>query len=243
MIVETDDDNHPEEEFWAAREIESDCRPVRFDGWVNVYSYFSKNFIYPRGMPLPHARDEPPAPGASGTHRCLVQQGLADADPDVDATYRMLYPLPFDFDPGMDPVVLENGAWCPFNSQNTTFFAEAFPLLYLPTECSFRMTDIWRGFVAQRILHAKGAGVQFHGPTVRQERNDHDLHNDFLLELPGYEHNREMREALVSLSLDPSDSFGKSMELCYETLIGRGWVGKGEEALLAAWLTDLDEIT
>ena len=64
VIVETDDDNHPMQQFWIAREKRIRCRPVEKDGWVNAYRYFSENFIYPRGMPLTRARDEVPAAGA-----------------------------------------------------------------------------------------------------------------------------------------------------------------------------------
>ena len=239
VIVETDDDNHPLEEFWAPRASQITCRPVSQNRWVNAYSYFTEGFIYPPGLPLKHARDTVPAPGAVETTFCPVQQGLADSDPDVDAVYRMLFPLPFHFTQDTPPVLLRSGAWCPFNSQNTTFLSAAFPLLYLPAECSFRMTDIWRSFVAQRILHTRGMGVLFHSPTVWQDRNDHDLQKDFTDELPGYTHNAEMRDALLSLPLEKSMSSTTMMELCYQELIRNEWIGKGEEKLLSAWLADL----
>ncbi len=239
VIVETDDDNHPRQDFWSPRKMEVECRPVETDGWVNAYRYFSGDFIYPRGLPLNHARDEVPAAGQPGSHECPIQQGLADSDPDVDAVYRMLFPLPFDFETAHDPVLLRNGSWCPFNSQNTTFFASAFPLLYLPAKCSFRMTDIWRSFVAQRVLQTKGRGILFHGPTVWQERNDHDLNRDFTDELPGYTNNARMREALCELDLSPEASIQTLMESCYETLIRNGWVGREEEILLRSWFEDL----
>jgi hypothetical protein len=242
VIVETDDDNHPKEEFWMPRKSGIRCRTVEADGWVNAYRYFSENFIYPRGLPLNHARDAVPAAGEPGDHECPIQQGLADSDPDVDAVYRMLFPLPFDFEIDHDPILLRNGAWCPFNSQNTTFHQSAFPLLYLPAKCSFRMTDIWRSFVAQRVLQAKGMGVLFHGPTVWQERNDHDLHRDFTDELPGYANNAKMREELTALPLASGDPIRKMMESCYETLIRNGWVGQEEEPLLQAWFEDLNTL-
>jgi len=239
VIVETDDDNHPMNGFWNERHETIDCRPVEARSWVNAYRYFASGFIYPRGLPLAHARDDVPAAGGPAAHPCPVQQGLADADPDVDAIYRMLFPLPFHFDKLHDPVLLLDGAWCPFNSQNTTFFKSAFPLLYLPAMCSFRMTDIWRGFVAQRVLHALGHGVAFHAPTVWQERNDHDLHRDFTEELPGLLNNAEIRETLTTLALDPRDSVQQLMERCYQAMIRHGWVGSGEEQLLQAWFDDL----
>jgi hypothetical protein len=243
IIVETDDDNFPMDSFWLPRQPLVECRPVHFDGWVNVYSYFSETFIYPRGLPLDHARQPVPPPNPAGTIHCPLQQGLADANPDVDAIYRMLYPLPFTFDKDVPPVALMANAWCPFNSQNTTFFEEIFPLLYLPAHCSFRMTDIWRSFVAQRILHHLGHPVLFHECTVWQERNDHSLHRDFCDEVPGYINNHAIREALLALDFGSTSDLSRLLEMCYECLMTRGWVGKEEEILLQTWLADLRAIS
>lgn len=240
VIVETDDDNHPQESFWIPRNRAVNCRAVEANGWVNAYRYFTSDFIYPRGLPLRYSRDEPPDPKESSIAVCPIQQGLADHDPDVDAVYRMLFPLPFQFDTNIPPVILKAAAWCPFNSQNTTFFEEAFPLLYLPAHCSFRMTDIWRSFVAQRVLHEIGHGVLFHGPTVWQERNEHDLDRDFADEIPGYLYNSRIRESLLEISFGSSASTRLMMERCYERLMRSGWVGVGEESLLTAWFNDLD---
>ncbi|MEI7912593.1 MAG: STELLO glycosyltransferase family protein [Verrucomicrobiota bacterium] len=242
VIVETDDDNHPSAEFWMPRQAGVQCRAVECDGWVNAYQYFSRAFIYPRGLPLSHARDVGPAAGCLETLHSPIQQGLADNDPDVDAIYRMLFPLPFHFDGDAGPVYLRRGSWCPFNSQNTTFLAEVFPLLYLPASCSFRMTDIWRSLVAQRVLQANGLGILFHRPTVWQERNTHDLQQDFMEEIPGYASNVRMREALLGVSCDPHETLRLMMERCYEVLIRHGWVGQDEEPLLQAWLADLEAL-
>jgi len=239
VIVETDDDNFPRPAFWTPRQRQVRCRPVTANLWVNVYAYFASRFIYPRGLPLDHARDVPPEPAAAMDIDCPLQQGLADANPDVDAVYRMLFALPFDFDAEVEPVALLDGAWCPFNSQNTTFFEAVFPLLYLPAHCSFRMTDIWRSFVALRVLHHLGHPVLFHGATVWQERNDHSLHRDFCEEIPGYQHNAAIRDALLALDFGACTEIPQLMERCYETLMSHGWVGGGEEVLLRAWFADL----
>jgi STELLO glycosyltransferases len=242
IIVETDDDNHPTDAFWIPRIREVEARPVSANRWVNAYGYFTDNFIYPRGLPLSNAREDLPPSGVLSLHDCPIQQGLADEDPDVDAVYRMLYSLPFFFDKGVDSIVLKDGAWCPFNSQNTTFFNDAFPLLYLPAKCSFRMTDIWRSFVAQRVLQANGSGVMFHEATVRQDRNEHDLHRDFLDEIPGYQHNDAIRDALMQTPLESGMCARVMMENCYQTLIRNEWVGPGEEILLNHWFRDLEEM-
>lgn len=242
IIVETDDDNRPRSGFWAPRRPSVRCRAVGRNDWVNAYQYFTHSFIYPRGMPLPRARERWPVGEHESERICPIQQGLADHDPDVDAVYRMLFPLPFDFESDEGPVMLHDGAWCPFNSQNTTFFEDAFPLLYLPAFCSFRMTDIWRSFVAQRVMHEMGHGVLFHGPTVWQERNEHDLQRDFNDEVPGYLHNARMREELVALDLKTCGSPQLMMERCYEVLIRHEWVGKEEERLLQCWFKDIHSI-
>ncbi len=242
VIVETDDDNFPRAEFWLPRVSQVACRPVNHQGWVNVYAYFSENFIYPRGLPLDHARATPPVPAAPQRIECPLQQGLADDNPDVDAVYRMLFPLPFVFDKGIAPVALLDGAWCPFNSQNTTFFKKIFPLLYLPAHCSFRMTDIWRSFVAQRILHHLGYPVMFHGSTVWQERNEHSLHRDFCDEVSGYVNNHEIRSALMALDLGKETDLYGLLQSCYGCLIEKGWVGEDEAALLATWSRDLQKL-
>jgi len=242
FIVETDDDNFPREEFWNDRERTLAVDTVTGSGWVNVYELFADEFIYPRGFPLDQAR-RPGARPKRGRDRvfsdCAIQQGLADENPDVDAVYRMLFPLPFNFRKDAS-LMLSEGQWCPFNSQNTTFFKDVFPLLYLPAFCSFRMTDIWRSFVAQRILWSCGLGVLFHSATVWQERNAHDLQRDFDDEVVGYQNNAKIARKLSELKLASGiETIPENMIFCYRTLVEAGWVGEGEITLLEAWLSDI----
>jgi hypothetical protein len=240
-IAETDDDNFPRPAFWGPRDRSVLGRTLAGEGWVNAYAYFTDKFIYPRGFPLESARGETPSNDAAGESRslCLIQQGLADENPDVDAVYRMLYPLPFSFREDR-PLILGSGQWCPFNSQNTTFFREVFPLLYLPANCSFRMTDIWRSFVAQRILWENGMALSFHSATVWQERNAHNLLRDFQDEVPGYLNNAAIAKALAALKLPRGiNLIPEALRACYAELIKNKWVGPEETNLLEAWLHDL----
>ena len=241
VVVETDDDNIPREEFWAERRRLQSVPTVAGDGWVNVYRYFTDANIWPRGLPLDEVRR--PVPDFASLEvrdeDCPIQQGLADENPDVDAIYRLVEELPQSFRRDRR-VALGAGAWCPFNSQNTTWWADAFPLLYLPAYCSFRMTDIWRSFVAQRIAWEQGWGVLFHEPTVWQERNEHNLMRDFRDEVPGYLHNSAICEALAGLRLAPGvERLGENLLACYERLVEMSLVGQEELPLLATWLEDL----
>lgn len=247
VIVETDDDNFPLDGFWSQRRPEIRTRLIPGQGWVNAYRYFSDVFCYPRGFPLNLARsswDSAPVASEAESHIfCPIQQGLANGQPDVDAVFRMLHPADINF-VAERSIALGQGQWCPINSQNTTWWPSVFPLLYLPATCSFRMTDIWRGLVAQRILQANGWALAFHRPTVRQDRNIHDPMDDFGKELPGYFGNEKIVACLQNLSLrSGSDGMFGNLELCYQELIRHGMLQKEEENLIEAWLSACHELS
>jgi hypothetical protein len=242
LLIETDDDNFPRQEFWGERMRRQSVRVVSDAGWVNVYRYFTDANIWPRGLPLDRIQTAIPSFESLEQEEidCPIQQGLADENPDVDAIYRLALPLPQSFRKDRR-VALAANSWSPFNSQNTTWWRDAFPILYLPTYCSFRMTDIWRSFVAQRIAWANGWGVLFHEPTVWQERNEHNLMRDFKDEVPGYLNNGPIGEALAKLSLQPGlDKLNDNLRLCYEEMVRMKVVGEKELDLIEAWIEDVE---
>jgi hypothetical protein len=241
IIIETDDDNIPLEGFWQKRNREQEAAVCVDAGWVNVYKYFSKTDIWPRGYPLNELARNIPAYESMKTQKidCPIQQNLADDNPDVDAVYRLVLPLPVKFDNGNN-IALSSGSFCPFNSQNTTWWPKAYELMYLPAYCSFRMTDIWRSFVAQRIAYVNGWSLLFAGATMRQDRNVHDLMRDFEDEVPGYLNNKRIVEELGLLNLSSGeDKIADNMRICYEKLVEMSLVGTEELSLLDAWLGDM----
>jgi hypothetical protein len=243
VILESDDDNFPREPFWEARTREHHAASFEGTGWVNLYRSFSEEPIWPRGFPLENLQDQQPATPAPTKRNCPIQQGLADENPDVDAIYRLTGKLPLNFDQRETPVSLGKGAWCPFNSQNTSWFREAFTLLYLPSYCSFRMTDIWRSYVAVRICWENGWDVLFHNATVWQERNAHNLMKDFADEVIGYQNNKAICDRLQALPLKPgAEHIGANMRACYNEFITMGLVGEDERPLLEAWLSDIAKL-
>jgi hypothetical protein len=161
----------------------------------------------------------------------------------VDAIYRMVLPLPINFLPDRQ-VALGDGAWSPFNSQNTVWFPKAYPLLYLPSYCSFRMTDIWRSFVAQRIAWENGWSILYSSPDVVQERNEHSLIKDFTDEVPGYLNNRTIGEKLAGLKLAAGvENIGENLIRCYEELVRISVVGAEEIPLVKAWAEDIADLS
>lgn len=236
IIIETDDDNLPLVGFWEKRHKEQEARRISAPGWVNPYRYFTDEDVWPRGLPLEEIKTTPaPATEATASH-APIQQGLTDGNPDVDAIYRLTRPLPITFRKEL-PLALSAGAKAPFNSQNTTWFKEAFPLLYLPSTCSFRMTDIWRSFVAAKICAANGWDILFHSATAFQERNPHDLMTDFRDEISGYLGNADICRKLDELEIKPGvEQIPAGLLNCYEVFINSDLMKTTEMELLKGWL-------
>lgn len=134
-------------------------------------------------------------------------------------------------------VVLPKGQWCPFNTQSTWWWPAVYPLLYVPSYCSFRMCDIWKSFVAQRCLWELNTGIVFHAAEVWQERNVHNLMRDFEDEIPGYQLNNKIAEILESTTLRSGvEHVASNLRLCYESLVKHQIFPEKELVLIDAWL-------
>jgi hypothetical protein len=238
LILETDDDNIPYDSFGTGIHPSVEGRLLSGPGWVNVYKHFTTAAIWPRGLPLDALDQAGTVHALTAPRHCPVQQYLADNDPDVDAIYRLTRKESVFFDRDAAPVVLDGRTWSPFNSQNTVFFQEAFPLLYLPCHVSFRLTDIWRSFVAQAALVHHGYALAFHPATVEQVRNAHDLMRDFADEVVGYLRNREIMEILERLLVSPPQR-GEGLQdtafAMWRLLVTEGVVPAEELPILEAW--------
>lgn len=244
FIIETDDDNIAFPSFWKASKPEQECYHFANKGWVNIYSYFTHKKIWPRAFPLEYVNDENPSLKEARFEKvfCPVQQGLADDNPDVDAIFRLVKELPVKFKQAPS-IALGINTWCPFNSQNTRWFKMAFPLMYLPSYCSFRMTDIWRSYIAQRICWENNWSILFHKPTVSQIRNDHSLIRDFGEEVPGFLNNKVIAEKLQALTLKKGESFLlENLLSCYVLLTDMNLIEKREMELVHAWCSDMESL-
>ena len=247
-IYETDDDNMPNE-HWKVRsdKIESALVIPEADRWVNIYNYFSDSNIWPRGLPLNKITITPPETIKSAeTLLSPIQQGLVNNAPDVDAIWRLVFNSDFNFPESINgkSVYLQPGNWCPFNTQSTWWWPVVYPLLYIPSYCSFRMCDIWKSFIAQRCLWELGHGVTFHSPEAIQVRNEHNIMNDFIDEIPGYLENEKIKEILSISKLKPGiQHVGANLRICYSDLISKGILPEKEMNLVDLWLKDISATT
>lgn len=240
-VIDIDDDNTPMDNFWHDRSVEVRARPIRNTGWVNIYSPFTDVRVWPRGLPLQFVRTEPEVTLELVRVLSPIQMALADGDPDVDAIYRFVGDLPVHFRKG--PPLAAMQSMTPFNSQNTAWFAEAFLLMYLPTFCSFRMTDIWRSFVAMAWLRFTNRTLTIHEPSVFQDRNEHDLTSDFQLENVGYLENERLARGLMDVAeekyLENSSGIADYLESAYAWLVSAEVIEPREMSLVRAWCRDM----
>ena len=235
VIYESDDDNIPLNNWVNEPEFSVDAELISDASFVNIYSYFTDKKVWPRGLPLRCVLDaEVPKVASAGKLDIGVWQYLADEDPDVDAIYRLTINTPIYFK-WRAPLVLDQGACCPFNSQNTYFRREVFPLLYLPSTVTFRFTDILRGLVAQPILWAASYHLGFAGATVLQKRNPHDYLKDFESEIPCYL-SAETVVQIAKESVSRDQSIPENLRSVYRALADKEIVAEKELEILSCWL-------
>jgi len=244
VIIDTDDDNLPLENWYIPEQEGTFLCSSKDEGFINVYSYFSDQHIWPRGLPLECVRSDKARAFKDNLEekslKVPVWQGLANGDPDVDAIYRLVINEPCTFEERA-PVVLGRGTISPYNSQNTISYKEAFPLLYLPSYVSFRFTDILRGLIGQVILWDHGYRLGFFEATVFQERNLHDYIEDFKDEIPVYLNARNViniaQDAIVS-----GQSMQQQLSDIYRALVDEKVVGSDENELVDIWVNELNKL-
>lgn len=235
IIYESDDDNIPLDNWVNEPEFSTNAELLSDASFVNIYSYFTDKKVWPRGIPLRCVLDaETPNAALANNLKVGVWQFLADEDPDVDAIYRLTVNEPIYFN-WRDSLVLDRDVCCPFNSQNTYFRREVFPLLYLPSTVTFRFTDILRGLVAQPILWAAGYRLGFAGATVLQKRNPHDYLKDFESEIPCYL-SADIVVQIAREAVSPEKSIPENLTSVYQALAGKDIVTAKELEILSCWL-------
>lgn len=238
VIADADDDNMPYPNWEQTTTLNlAEMDMISGSQYANVYRCFTDDFVWPRGYPLSAVLNGRESRTATGVNpNVMVVQGLVDGDPDVDAIYRLTVAKSIRWRKRA-PVVLDRGTYCPINSQNTVWAREAFPYLYLPTTVTFRFTDILRGYVSQPGVWSRGGAIAFTSPSVRQDRNTHNLKADFEDEIPCY----TQVERLISVlnSADFSGTPGKDLSRVYDALHASGIVAVSELDAVMAWVRDM----
>ena len=92
-IIETDDDNYPYKSFYNDREEKQKVKIPKINGFFNVYKYSTQkklSSIWQRGFPIEDIENNKNIKFYNRTINSLVQQGLCDGNPDVDAIFGLI---------------------------------------------------------------------------------------------------------------------------------------------------------
>ena len=210
---------------------------------------------WPRGFPYFDVRDLRSTPPLLGWSVCTnasrdvpfatlgVVQSLADHDPDVDGVYRLTQPTHFNFPLDGPSVVLPPGKLAPYNAQASLHTHAALWSLLLPASVHGRVSDIWRGYLAQRLFWDLGLRLAFAPPSVWQERNPHNWLADLNAEEQLYERSGKLVDFLVEWECDADGA--TALHTCIEALwtaaYERGYIEKSDVTLMQAWLQALSD--
>ena len=242
IIAESDDDNIPYADRYPNFLPGKIKTPIiEKQGVYNVYSYFTPEKIWPRGLPLDAIKNTIDTSLTEEKEVTFyVQQGLADLDPDVDAIYRLTASEEqITFDPDKK-LALGAGCYSPFNTQNTLFYKPAFPLMLLPIGVHSRVTDIWRSYIAQRLLWCMDSSVLFLSPSVYQLRNEHNLLKDFEAEVPLYTEVKNFINLLDSFSSESRQASELMVEL-YTHLYQHKFLSEIDLKLCQLWSQEISK--
>tara|TARA_B100000965_G_C19378088_1_gene663397 strand:- start:417 stop:761 length:345 start_codon:yes stop_codon:yes gene_type:complete len=106
-----------------------------------------------------------------------------------------------------------------------------------------RATDIWRGFIALRVLKNYNWNLSFLNSTVIQNRNVHDLLDDFNLEYPVYKNTKILNETLNNIKLSNNKNHMLiNFFRCYKQLVDKKILEKKELELVYKWINDISKI-
>jgi hypothetical protein len=241
VIYETDDDNELIDGIVTLSDNELVEVNVIGKNSINIFSYFGQPTVWPRGFPLDQIADSSNYQVKNvSKQRCGVIQSLINKDSDVDAIFRLTQYRDIYFDKKI-PCVLPVGVFCPFNTQNTIFAYESFWGLMIPSTTSFRVCDIWRSYIVQRLLWEIDLRLCFTSPTAVQERNPHNLFKDFCDEQDLYLKSGSLIQFLLKWRSEACN-FQERIENLIQKLVEAEYLKSEEIVLVKAWICDLTKL-
>jgi hypothetical protein len=84
-------------------------------------------------------------------------------------------------------LILKKNQYTPLNAQSNIWFPKSYLTLLLPSTVHGRVSDIWRAYVAEKILQQIKGTIVVSSPFIKQIRNSHNYLSDFNSEIPLYE--------------------------------------------------------
>ncbi len=196
-ILMIDDDNLPEDDYFDSwynvitKPVTHAAMPVGKQQGSSVWHNYlrtsdAKIDMHPRGFPVLFkylntiAIDKvaPIEPSKIG-----VFQGISLGDADIDAMTRIVYPDKISSVKEKNYCLRD--VWSPYNTQNTLFSKELFPLAFVWPHCG-RYDDIYSSYVWQQFLFNNGMYAHVGDAVNFQDRGKRNNVKDLANEVEGY---------------------------------------------------------
>lgn len=253
IIYETDDDNIPYDNFDNVLQYNTSVKMIteQNNTWINIFKYFTNNaYIWPRGYPLSLLKTQQDYIFEETNNTPSIINGLVENDPDVDALFRIVCNHQDSIKWEMNKqVVISNKNVCVFNTQNTFWLnSYLFVSMLIPSSVSFRYCDILRGIICNIILKKTDNYMMYSSPNVIQNRNEHDLIQDFKSEIEMYIHNESILDFIDQDIVDQDDerfvdgNSGKKkyieylIKRIYQNLLDKNVIKQLDMDILNKWL-------
>ncbi|MEM7219608.1 MAG: hypothetical protein AAF515_14665 [Pseudomonadota bacterium] len=238
ITLTIDDDNYPAvPDYFGAFDVLGDTGDHTLtsssNGWYNVCELLEATpdmTFHPRGYPVAQRFEATRITQRQALSRRVVQAGLWNGVPDIDASTHVTAELATKGTPGRN-ALLDRGTWCPFNTQNSAFLTEMTPAFYYVSMAAKlghapvdRYGDIWASYLARKAIDAVEQVdgtfdvVGFGDPLANHIRNQHDALRDLTLEAPAMALNPKLLDVLAGIELTPVDSYQRAADELAELL-------------------------
>ena len=193
--------------------------------------------MWPRGLPFSSSKQRTdPTIGKTSCYP-IVQQYLAQSNPDVDPHYYMHSNVPQSLNTSAPALVIPRGVFSPYNSQATVHLYEALWSLLLPRTVEMRDADILRSYIAQSLFYLiPDACLMFTPPAVtvgaRKSLNNGDL--------PHINTSHVVR--ILKYHLMSFDTFEQALLGTYKLMYESQILGEEDIILMENWIGDLKSV-
>jgi hypothetical protein len=171
-----------------------------------------------------------------------VVAGLSLGDPDINAAEWLVKP---PYVTGAHELletgcIIDHNVWSPFNSQNTAWRRELFPLMFVIPFIG-KYDDIWGSYLAERVMRETEYYVYFGKPFSLQARNAHNYIYDLSIEMLGIEHTDHLCDFLDSLTLRGED-VNEKLKFIFTELAKTDFFPREASRAGIAWCDDIAKV-
>ena len=119
--------------------------------------------------------------------------------------------------------------------------------MLLPITVDGRVSDIWRSYIANKLMIPTGYQLAFTSPIVTQFRNPHSYSKDFYNELDLYNSANKLIELLAEIEIgaykkDGDETLDEAYLRVFKDVVRKDLLGHEDLALSKAWIHDLKSL-